>query len=300
MRRALLSLASCVVLFAAAARAEQVVLKDGSVITTAKPHVIKGNQAILTLPDGTLVSVPANQVDGAKTAAANAVRVRKGPSSAITLPPQSPGEAAKMKGGRKATIVLSDEDVQHPIEGMSAGEGAPAGDGKVEVTNVITSREGGLVMISGSLQNSGDGDVSAVAVTVEAVGESNKTVNTSFGRVAKDALAPGEKTTFTAEFQDNGGITNFRFVPRWQVKIPVNRASEAGGAPAGAASGEQAPPPAATPAPAPAPKPEVKYVPRGDQAPPPANAPPGSLTNPNTGATAQPVDLAATPPPSGR
>src|SRR5258706_2097994 len=132
MRRVLALSASFLVLASAAILADQVVLKDGSTITTAKPYVVKGSQAILTMPDGTLVSLPASQIDGKRTAEANAPKTAKPASSASQYPPQSPGEAAKMKGMRKATIVLSDEDVLHPVGGGAAAAAKEDGEGKIE------------------------------------------------------------------------------------------------------------------------------------------------------------------------
>jgi hypothetical protein len=279
--------------------ADQVVLKDGSVIATSKPYVLKGNQAILTLTDGTLVSIPANQIDGKKTAEANAKAAKPAKEKTIAAQPQSPGEAAKMKSARKATIVLSDEDVQHPISGVDGTTSGSKsnGEGKVEVTNVQTSRAGGMLMVTGSMQDTGDGDVVAVAVTVEAVGKDNKTVSTAFGRVAKDSLSSGEKTTFTAEFQDETSISNVRFVPRWQVKVPVNKAPEGGAADAAPEASPAAAPADAKPAAPEAKKDEIKYVPRGDVAPPPANPAVGAPLNANAPYFPQPADVVPTQPP---
>jgi hypothetical protein len=299
MRRVVLALASCLVLgWSAAGRADQVVLKDGSVINTSKPYVLKGNQAILTLTDGTLVSVPANQIDGKKTAEANAKAAKPSKEKAVVAAPQSPAEAARMKSSRKASIVLSDEDVQHPIANPDGTTSASKGngEGKVEVTNVQTSRESGTLMVTGSMQNTGEGDVVAVSVTVEAVGKDNKTVSTAFGRVAKDSLGSGEKTTFTAEFQEESSISNVRFVPRWQVKVPVSKAPE-GAAAQPAAGPSQAPAAEQKPAAPEAKKDEIKYVPRGDVAPPPANPAVGAPTNPNAPYFPQPADVVPTQPP---
>ena len=49
--------------------ADQVVLRDGRTLDTKKPPVIKGRQAVLTLADGKLVSIPAAEIDLEKTAA---------------------------------------------------------------------------------------------------------------------------------------------------------------------------------------------------------------------------------------
>ena len=300
MRRSLLAAFSVSLgLAALEVSADVVVLKDGATIQTSKPYVVKGSQALLTLPDGTLTSIPASQIDAQKTAAANAPRVAK-PGAAIAAPPQSPGEAARQKGTRKATVVLSDEDILHPLSvgGGSAGGGGAAGErgatgDRVEVSGMSSSRENGIITVTGSLQNTGGVEVSGVSVTVEVVGDSNNTLASSFGKIAKDVLQPGEKTTFSAEFADEG-VTNYRCVPRWQVRVPVSHASEAG-APAAPPAGDQTP--AAAPPPAPTAPPPAKVQPRGDVAAPPASGPIGSPSNANSGYLPQPADVVPTPPP---
>ena len=49
--------------------ADKVVLKDGRTLDTKKPPEIRGRQAVLVLADGKLVSIPASEIDTAKTAA---------------------------------------------------------------------------------------------------------------------------------------------------------------------------------------------------------------------------------------
>src|SRR6185369_8896843 len=97
----------------------EVVLKDGTVLATSKPYTVKGNQALITLTDGTLVSVPMSSIDAQKTADANAPKVVKPATAGAAAAPQTPAEAARAKGSRKASIVLTDEDISHPI--ASAG-----------------------------------------------------------------------------------------------------------------------------------------------------------------------------------
>ena len=302
MRRVLFALAFSLVAASGAAFSAVVVLKDGTILNTTKPHVVKNGQAIMTLTDGTLVSVPARQVDAQRTRDAN-MAPPPAPAPVAAAPPQTPAEAARSKAARKATVVLSDEDVLHPIGGTAAAGGAEGegegknGEGRVEVGSVSTSKEGGKSILSGSLQNVGGGEVSGVTLTIEAIGNENTTLASSFGRVAKDTLGAGEKTTFTAEFSD-AGIVNYRFLPRWQVKIAVKPAApgtDAGQAP-GATDANPAPeataPPSAPPPPARA---ESKPPSRPDYAPPQANAPIGRATDPNRGYLPQPSDVVPVP-----
>ena len=107
--------------------ADVVVLRDGSSVATTKPYVVKGKIAILTRTDGSLVSIPVEEIDEEKTAAAASavpapapVPTPEGPKKATT-----PAEAAKAKAGRKATVVLTDADVRG---GVQAGPSGDKGD----------------------------------------------------------------------------------------------------------------------------------------------------------------------------
>ena len=48
--------------------ADVVVLRDGSSVATTKPYVVKGKIAILTRTDGSLVSIPVEEIDEEKIA----------------------------------------------------------------------------------------------------------------------------------------------------------------------------------------------------------------------------------------
>src|SRR4029079_6504187 len=80
---------------AAAGLADVVVLKGGSVITLQHPPVRRGNNVILTRTDGTLLSVPASEIDRAATAARNAAPPPPAPASAIPARPATLAEAAR-------------------------------------------------------------------------------------------------------------------------------------------------------------------------------------------------------------
>ncbi|MFY9550708.1 MAG: hypothetical protein WAU32_06115, partial [Thermoanaerobaculia bacterium] len=56
---------------AVALAGEVVVLKGGTVVQLNSPVVRRGNTAYLTRTDGTLLSVPASEIDRDATAAAN-------------------------------------------------------------------------------------------------------------------------------------------------------------------------------------------------------------------------------------
>ncbi|MEM1203202.1 MAG: hypothetical protein AAGN66_08235 [Acidobacteriota bacterium] len=67
LRRALPTFAAYLLLFPAAGWAYVVILKDGTQITTEGKYEVKGNQVLLTLPNGTQTSYPSADVDFGKT-----------------------------------------------------------------------------------------------------------------------------------------------------------------------------------------------------------------------------------------
>jgi hypothetical protein len=255
--------------------ADEIWLKDGRRIVTKKPLVQKGSLALLTTTDGLLLSIPLSEVDLDRTAAEKARAAAATPLPTASVPkPLTPAQAAKLKTGRRAAVVLTDDSVAHGIGDESGERKEGEGEGRVEVANTSATKTKDGYSFSGSVINSGASEVSGVSVTVEVVGKDGKTFSSAFAQLAKDTLAPGEKSTFTASTSMEGEASSYRYVPRWQVRIPVKTSTEA------TAPGAPAPKPGAegepTPAPTPPPVPTLVPIPRSDVAPQPANAPVGN------------------------
>ncbi len=288
MRRLMLAVAVLACLaglvgIAGIAGADEIWLKDGRRIVTKKPFVQKGSLALLTTTDGVLLSLPLSEIDLEKTAAEKARVAATEPLPAPNpLKPLTPAEAAKQKTGRRAAVVLTDDTIAHGIGDEAPVTKEGSGDGRVDVANTSVTRSKDGYAFSGSVVNGGSGEVTAVAITVEIVGKDGKTFSSAFAQLAKDTLAPGEKSTFTASAPLEGEAASYRYIPHWQIRIPVKPAGDAA---AGARAPGSAPPKpegeaeaAPTPAPAPTP-PTYITVPRGDVAPPMANPPTGNPAN---------------------
>ena len=98
------------------AGADEIWLKDGRRIVTKKPLVQKGSLALLTTTDGVLLSIPLSEVDLNRTAAEKARAAVATPVPTASVPkPLTPAEAAKLKSGRRAAVVLTDDTVAHGI-----------------------------------------------------------------------------------------------------------------------------------------------------------------------------------------
>ena len=82
-----------------------VVLKGGISIELKEPWVQRGNAALLTRVDGTLLSVPVSEIDLKATAAAKASRAAARPDAVVVSPPQNPAQAARLsRDGPKAIM----------------------------------------------------------------------------------------------------------------------------------------------------------------------------------------------------
>lgn len=258
------------------AGADEIWLKDGRRIVTKKALVQKGSLALLTTTDGVLMSIPLAEIDLDKTAAEKARAASATPVPTASVPkPLTPAEAAKSKSGRRAAVVLTDDTVAHGIgEETSSEKKEGEGEGRVDVANTSATKTKDGYSFSGSVINGGGSEVSGVSVTVEVVGKDGKTFSSAFAQLAKDTLAPGEKSTFTASASMEGEAASYRYVPRWQVRIPVKTSAEAKAPGATAQKPEAEGEPA--PAPTPPPVPTLVPIPRADVAPQPANAPVGN------------------------
>jgi hypothetical protein len=262
------------------AGADEIWLKDGRRIVTKKPLVAKGRLALLTTMDGVLLSIPLSEIDQVKTAAE---KVRAAAAAAAPPPtpgvpkPLTPAEAAKQKSGRRAAVVLTDDTIAHGA-GEEVGEKKEGdGEGRVDIANTSVTRSKDGYAFTGSVINSGGAEVAGVSVTVQLLGKDGKTVSSAFAQLAKDTLAPGEKTTFTANGPPEGDVASFRYMPRWQVLVPAKAPGDVK-APGGTAAKPE-PEAEATPAPTPPPAPVYTPIPRPDIAPPAANAPTGNPAN---------------------
>lgn len=284
--------------------ADKVVLKDGRTLDTKKPPVIRGRQAILVLPDGRLVSMPATDIDAEKTAAL-AKKAAEAPKVVATPAPlRAPtlvDAARATQTAKKANVVLTDQDVARGYLEVASGS-AEKGEGEV-VMGPVTSKKGPTGWtIEGSVMNTGKAPVLGVSVTIEALGAKGKSIATSFGQLAKDSLEPGEKATFRAQVDTDQQVERFTYVPRWKVLAPAPKEGEKAaegaakpesGKPGGAeGEGQEIPP---TPVPTPPPAPTPPPIPPG-MAAPQANVPVGAPAQPGGGYVPQPSSDQPKPP----
>lgn len=255
---------------ALATASDVVVLKGGSRIDLKGPWVQQGSNAILTRPDGTVLSVPVSEIDLKATSAAKKAAPAP-PEPAAVAPPQTPAEALRQgKEGPKAKVKLTDADVSHEtVQAQAYGQasGDKKGDtgkgaARLDVAGYDQSKSGVNVLMRGSLRNFGGTAANNARMSVTALDENGEMIGTAEASLSKGNLEPSETVAFTAAIPVGEKIVAaFRFSPQWVAAPPPASPAEtaaaaaaaktaaAGPAAAGttAAGTNQPPPPAPTP-----------------------------------------------------
>jgi hypothetical protein len=268
-RRSVLALALVLASAAGTAlAADVVVLKGGVRIDLKEPWVQQGNTILLTRTDGTLLSVPASEIDTKATAAARARKPAPSAASAVAAPPSVPVDAVRSGKGEKARIKVTDADVGHVETAGTTGavdRGAKADNRasapRIEVGNYEQQKAGDNLVITGTLQNNGTTPALNTRMTVSAIDETGNSFATANATVANGTVEGGRGVTFTASLPvGERNASQIRFVPQWQSPPPPAPAAAPG---ATTPNGAAAAPAAAGPAPAPAKPPAPVTTPYG-------------------------------------
>lgn len=250
-----------VVLFASAAygfAADVVVLRGGTRIDLREAPRQQGNTAILTRPDGTLLSIPMSEIDWKATAAAQSEKPAP-PKVAIFAPPSAPVDAVRTGHEEKARVRVTDADVGHAAE-LPARPGEKekpsemkANAARVEVSEFNQQKNGTNLIVTGQLANPGTTPAMNVHLMVTPVDEEGASMTSGAATVANGTIEGGRSVAFSASIPvGDRNIVQVKFAPQWQaLQVPAPPAASAAAAAPNAAA---APAPASRP-PAPAPTP---------------------------------------------
>ena len=253
---------------ASAFAADAVVLRGGSRIELKEPPVQKGNNAILMRADGTLLSIPMSEIDWKATAALKSQKPEPA-RPAVVAPPSTPAEAVRTGREEKARVRVTDADVGHQAEPLTAtGEKASemkAYAPRVEVLDYNQQKSGTNLVVSGQLTNPGTLPVSNVRLGVTAMDEEGNPIGTGAATLANGTIAGGKAVTFSATLPvGDKNISSIRFTPQWfappppapaGAAAPASPAASAANANANGTAATGAAAPAASKPPAPAPTP---------------------------------------------
>ena len=257
IRRLLLAALLPAAVLLAAAAGDLVILKGGVRIDLRKPPARQGNLVLLTRADGTLLSIPASEIDWKATAAAKAPAPAAAPAPAVTAPPETPAQAAKATGhGPKARVKLTDADVSHPSdEGTETGENEKketlSGPARLEVVDHAQEKAGANLLVRGSMRNSGGAPAVSARMTVTAMDEKGERIASGEAGLSNALIEPGATVTFSVTIPvGERPVGSIRFTPQW-LTTPAPAAPTPApaptAAPAGAAPASQKPSPAPTP-----------------------------------------------------
>jgi hypothetical protein len=224
---------------------EVVVLKGGTVVELKQPWVRRGNTAYLTRADGTLLSVPVDEIDREATAAAAARKAAPPDPSPVAPVAETPAEAVRSnKDVPKARVRITDADVSHPLElEPAAGEekkDAGPGNARVEVADYAQEKNGAALIVKGTLRNPGQGPAEGVRMSVSAIDEKGQPIDGAFATLSKGTVEAGQTVDFSASMNvGDRNVASLRFAPQWNAPKPPPSAAPPPGA---AASGAAAPP----------------------------------------------------------
>jgi hypothetical protein len=248
---------------AAASLAEVVVLKGGTVVNLQRPPVRKGNNVLLTRADGTLLSVPASDIDRTATAAANAAPAPAPPP--VAAPPATLAEAARAaREVPKARVRITDANVAHgdsSPEPAAADADAPketaSGAGRVDVADYSQEKSGEALVVRGTLRNPGSTSATSVRMTVTALDSKNQPIASGEAGISSAAIEPSKTAAFSITIPvGKVAVASLRFTPRWASTAPpaetaadadAKKAGDSGAAAPAAARPNEPPPPAPTP-----------------------------------------------------
>jgi hypothetical protein len=247
-------LAAAVLICAAAAlEGDVVVLKGGTVIPLKQPVVRRGNTAYITRADGTLLSVPASEIDRDATAAANRPVAAAVPETAPASTPA--GAVGAAKEGPKARVRITDADVSHPLEydattgadkdkeKKDQGPGAP----KVEVADYTREKSGATLVLKGTVRNVGQGAAENVHMAVTAIDEKGQSIDGANANLSKGTVGAGASVDFNASLNvGDKTVATLRFEPQWTAPPPPAPTPRPAAA-AAAAAANKPPAPAPTP-----------------------------------------------------
>lgn len=249
------------VLVAAAAvclAGEVVVLRGGARVQLKGPPVRSGNTVLLTRSDGTLLSVPASEIDEKATASLKAAPPAPPPS--LVAPPETPAEIARLsREGPKARVRITDRDVAHELApgveaGEQAGETRP-GVARLEVGDYTQEKAGANLLVKGTLRNSGGTQASNVRMTITALDQKGDSIGGNDASLSAGVVESGQNIGFTVSLPvGERVVSELRFAPRW-VAAPLPpapgeaaaAARQAGGAAGAPAAVSRPPEPTPTP-----------------------------------------------------
>lgn len=211
-----LAMAAALVVGTAAgpAAADWLVTKEGAKVETQGPWKVKGKLVVFKTADGKLASLRLADVD--LDASRNATEEAVAAQAQADAEPEKKPEPERKKSVR----TITDKDVRQA--GTVAAPGSPeAAAGSASGPGVVVDTwsqdrdsEDGHVVISGSLENASGATAVDMQLKVMLYDDSGSLMATSQAALAAQALPPGEKLKFRADFPGYFSFAQIKFEPQ--------------------------------------------------------------------------------------
>ena len=213
-----MALALAVLLGGAAgpAAADWLVTKEGAKVETQGAWTVKGKLVVFKTPDGKLASLRAADVD--LDASRNATEEAVAAQAQAEAEPEKPAAPERKKSVR----TITDKDVrqagpaaaapgstEEPASGPTSGPGVV-----VDTWKQDRDSEDGHVVINGSVQNASGATAVDMQLRVMLYDESGSLMATSQAALGAQALPPGEKIMFRADFPGYFSFAQIKFEPQ--------------------------------------------------------------------------------------
>ncbi len=214
-----------------AARADWLVLRDGSRVQTKGAWQVKGKQVVFSQANGQLAALRMSDVD--LDASAKATAESTMPAQAAPAP-----EVAK----KKPVLVLSDKDVGH-VDAAGAPQGDPKagadpapdaqpvaqGAVQVDTWEKVKDPASTGIQIFGSIKNTSKETATDITVTVKVLDEAGGLLASVDATISSSVLTPGAATNFRAAFPGILDFVNARFEVRNRSLLTKESPPPAGG-----------------------------------------------------------------------
>ncbi|HXU32984.1 MAG TPA: FxLYD domain-containing protein [Thermoanaerobaculia bacterium] len=208
-------LASCT-----AAKADWLVLRDGSRIEAKGPWKVSGKQIVFTTVEGKLSSLRGDLVDLDASARATEEALRERKTGEAKTEPTAPEAKAKSRWS------FTDKDFARPQaeepsqddDGDKKGAKAKPPEERQDLEVVVWSQSvdpaRNRVKVSGTLQNGSKDMAASVELEVQLIDRQGVVVGAQPAVVQKLSLAPGESTDFSTTFPQIVSYQTVKFAPK--------------------------------------------------------------------------------------
>lgn len=218
MKQRFVILFALAALLAPPARADWLVTREGGRVETRGAWTVKGKLVVFHTTDGKLSSLRVADVDLDAS--------RRLTEEAVAAQAQAAAEPEKPAEPKRSVRVITDKDVkpaavpEEAEEEVAEGEaekkeeakGPATGPGLVvESWSQARAPEGDHVLINGTLQNASSATATDLKLKVMIYDASGTLMATSQAALAANALTPGQKASFKAEFPGYFSFATIKF-----------------------------------------------------------------------------------------